>query len=728
MSKDHQNLEQNEREGSVPADAGESQNTAAPGAGVSGGEPVSDGESVSEGESVSDGEAVSEGQEVSGSGDEADGMDVSDGIEMEDGFEADEEDAAAAEDEESPVFRDQKSKRREAPDKAFEAQSGKGRSRRRKKGHKGLFLSLGVLVFLIGGAFIAYGVKAQDYRDRFFPKTVINGVMAQGMTAEEVKEQIASGIDGYTLTIRERDGSFEVLSKEDIGLHSVFDGTLEQILEEQDPYHWGKAYFKPVEYTISAMVAHEDEKLDAAMDRLNCFQESQVVKPADARLSEYVSGQGYSVIPEVEGNELNRDMVREAIITAVTSLQPEISLDELGCYLEPGIRGDDPGLITLRDNLNRYANTTVTYQFGSRQEVLEGSTIVQWLTVNEDNTVSLNGARVSEFVSGLASKYNTAYTTRSFRTSYDGRTVKVSGPYGWRIDQGAEVEALTKLLKDGTSETREPIYSQKAAQHDGSDYGDTYAEVNLTAQRLFFYKDGKKVLESDFVSGNVQKDYTTPPGLFGLTYKERDAVLKGEDYRTPVDFWMPFNGGIGFHDATWRSSFGGSIYKTNGSHGCVNMPYEKAKELYSYVYTNVPVICYNLEGTERSSSSAAEEKPAETTAAPSEPASSAAETTAAPTTAAPSEPASSAAETTAAAPEETAAPAEIVPVQPETTAAAETTKAPDPGPAAGPSVSETTAGSEAGSGGEAGPDAGSAQEFGPGTVPTTAAPVITPGM
>lgn len=74
--------------------------------------------------------------------------------------------------------------------------------------------------------------------------------------------------------------------------------------------------------------------------------------------------------------------------------------------------------------------------------------------------------------------------------------------------------------------------------------------MNLTAQHLFFYKDGELILESDFVSGNTSRGYTTPPGIFGLTYKQRDAVLKGENYRSPVKFWMPFNGGIGFHDAS----------------------------------------------------------------------------------------------------------------------------------------------------------------------------------
>lgn len=102
------------------------------------------------------------------------------------------------------------------------------------------------------------------------------------------------------------------------------------------------------------------------------------------------------------------------------------------------------------------------------------------------------------------------------------------------------------------------------------------------------------------MTGNVSKNYTTPPGLYSLTYKQRDRILRGQkkadgkyEYETPVLYWMPFNGGIGFHDANWRSKFGGAIYQTSGSHGCVNLPPAKAAALYDLVYTGIPVICYN---------------------------------------------------------------------------------------------------------------------------------------
>ena len=219
-------------------------------------------------------------------------------------------------------------------------------------------------------------------------------------------------------------------------------------------------------------------------------------------------------------------------------------------------------------------------------------------------------------------------------------------------------------------------------------------------------------MESDFVSGDVKKNYTTPPGIFGLTYKQRDAVLRGEGYASPVDFWMPFNGGIGFHDATWRSSFGGTIYKTNGSHGCINMPYDAAKKLYDYVYTNVPVICYNLEGTENTqqSSSKPETAPSvpETAASVPETAPSVPETTASVPETAPSMP-----ETTASVPETAPSVPETTPSVSETTSAVQETENPKD-PVVIPVESETSAESSAASG-EA------SEERGPGTVATTAA-------
>ena len=157
---------------------------------------------------------------------------------------------------------------------------------------------------------------------------------------------------------------------------------------------------------------------------------------------------------------------------------------------------------------------------------------------------------------------------------------------------------LTELLLNGEQLTREPAYFQIAQQYGTDDIGDTYVEVNLTAQHLFFYKEGSLVLETDYVSGNLSKEYGTPTGTYPVQYKENDATLVGEDYATPVKYWMPFNANIGFHDAPWRKAFGKDFYLTKGSHGCINMPPAKAKKMFENIKRGVAVVVYELVGTE----------------------------------------------------------------------------------------------------------------------------------
>lgn len=449
---------------------------------------------------------------------------------------------------------------------------------------------------LLFGTGSFYFVKARYYEERFFPNAAVNGIEVEGLTPKEAAIRISQELSEYELAVISRGGR-ERIKGEDIGLKAETAEDLKEIVKQQNPYAWGKGWVFPQTYTIPAAAVFEEELLQEAIKNLTCFKPEYQTEPEDARISPYIPQKGYEIIPEVQGKKLDEEKAEKIIRDAVLAKETQIDLVEAGCYLKPEIAAEDEKLNELCAEKNRLVQTVVTYQFGDRQEILDGDTLHQWIETGEDGSVFFRPEDVAGYVSDLASKYNTAYTSRYFQTSY-GPTVKVSGSYGWKINETEEAAQLMRILEEGDSQTREPVYEQKAASYNGNDYGDTYAEVNLTAQHMFFYQDGKKVLESDFVSGNVRKNYTTPPGIFGLTYKQQDAVLKGEGYASPVDFWMPFNGGIGFHDASWRSSFGGSIYKTNGSHGCINMPYDKAKDLYERVYTNVPVICYNLEGTQ----------------------------------------------------------------------------------------------------------------------------------
>ena len=581
-----------------------------------------------------------------------------------------------------------------------EVKKERGQSRGRKKGSQSWLPALaGAAVVLLVGGTGFYIYSAQAYRTVYFPNTTINGLDVSGRSVSEAEEMISASVDSYKLELVTRTGQ-EAIAGEAIGLHTAFNGGMEELLKAQNPYQWIFHMASDHEYTVETMIAYDEEKLEQAVENLKCMDASSAVSPEDAHLSDYIPGTGYEIVPETEGTVLDEGMVMEAIVRGVENLTPSLNLDELGCYEKPAVTSQEEALIRERDARNRYVNLTVTYTFGEQTQILDGSQICQWLSWDGEN-IQVDETAVADFVSGLAKEHNTAYTTRNFVTSYK-KTVPVSGSYGWRINQSQETAELMAVLAAGESTTREPVYSQTAASHKAPDYGNSYVEVNLTAQHLFLYKDGEKILESDFVSGNVSKNYTTPPGLFGLTYKQKDAVLRGEGYASPVKFWMPFNGGIGFHDASWRSTFGGTIYKTNGSHGCVNMPYEAAKTLYENIYAGFPVICYNLEGTESKQTTNASGKPQGGSG----------------TTAAPAQTAPSAAETAAATPAETQ-PAQVQPVtepaasqpEPETTAAGPGGK--------GPGVSQTEGSSASVGPGVTQPESESASG-GPGVSQTSA--------
>lgn len=213
--------------------------------------------------------------------------------------------------------------------------------------------------------------------------------------------------------------------------------------------------------------------------------------------------------------------------------------------------------------------------------------------------ITFNEDAVKQYIQDLASKYNTYQKQRTF-VSGNGNTVNVEGgSYGWIIDKDTEYEALINSIKSKEVVTKEPAYSQKAASHGSVDWGTTYVEVDLTNQQMWLFVNGAVVVSGPIVTGKPSAGDATPQGVYSIRYCQKDAVLRGPkqedgtyEWESPVSFWMPFNGGIGLHDAPWQAAFGGSRYLTHGSHGCVNLQYSVAQTVYNNVQAGTPVICH----------------------------------------------------------------------------------------------------------------------------------------
>lgn len=467
-------------------------------------------------------------------------------------------------------------------------------------GRKTVKRALGCAAALLMSVLVLdFSAFAED-TTRFVPGTSVNGVSISGLTAEEAKAKLEGyyGSD-YKLTIKERGGKTEEIKGAEIGLKAAVPDSLPAILEEQNQKGRSSGPAVDNTHTMTIPTSFSEADLKERVRGLSCVSGGDVVETKNAHISAYQEGVPFTIVPQVQGNSVSLEKTVEAVKNAVSSGADEISLEEKGCYDTVTVTSQDESLKKLLETMNQYKDMSVSYVFGEEKETLAGETICTWLTGSENGRVTVDREQAAAYVKSLADKYDTVSVARPFKTA-DGRVVNLNGTYGWKINQAAETDALVEIIQSGQTQDREPVYAQAARARTGGDWGSTYAEVDLTGQHVYLYENGEQVWDAPCVTGDIAKGHTTPEGIFSLAYKETDRVLRGAkqadgtyEYESHVDYWMPFNGGIGFHDASWRNKFGGTIYQYAGSHGCINLPVEKAKILYDKLAAGVPVICYN---------------------------------------------------------------------------------------------------------------------------------------
>ncbi len=461
------------------------------------------------------------------------------------------------------------------------------------KGKKQLWVKLGLaaIVSLLVLTVITYIGISLYFEDHYYYNTIIGGEDFSYKTPIEAEGILYTKMDSYSLEISGREDVSDKILPEEINMKFLLDDTLIRIKKEQKPELWFLCFFKEYNYTFPWAVKYDEDALENKIKELAFFQAKNIRKAKDAYLTYSEEEKEYVIVGADAGTEVVKSKVKETLKDALDALELKVDLEENGCYKTAKVEEDNEELVEVKDRANKYVNSKVIYDWNGNEVVVDADIIHNWIII-DDNQVSLDEEAIKDFVAEQAKKYDTYGKNRIFHTT-DGREVELkSGAYGWKTDKNTEGDELIKKKKKGETIEKRPEYSFTAAQPGDRDIGDTYVEIDLGSQHLYLYVDGKMILESDFVSGNMARGWTTPAGVFGLTYKTRNAVLRGSNYETPVSYWMPFNGNIGMHDATWRSSFGGEIYLTNGSHGCINLPFENAKIIYEYVYTGFPVVCY----------------------------------------------------------------------------------------------------------------------------------------
>lgn len=473
----------------------------------------------------------------------------------------------------------------------------------KRKKHKGLKITGLAAAMAVVVAGCAYAGMTYYYSDRFFEGTWINGIDCSGKTAYEVETALADKVQDYSIQVSSRNQEPQMITGEQINYQYLSTGETLQLLKNQKPYEWIKGFYEQKSYTVAENVAYDKTLLQQQVTALNCAKTENQTAPENAYVA--FKDNQFQIVPETEGTQLNVKQAYRILNQAVADTQASIDFGTApDAYVSAEVTQNDPELQSALEACNNYTKASITYTFGEQTATLDGNTIKDWLQFDEKGQLLMDDntfhQHIADYVAQLAATYNTVGTEREFHTT-SGRTVYVySSVYGWAINQAAEAAQLAQEIQSGTQTTREPIYEQTANSHGLNDLGNTYIEVDLSNQHMYYYQSGSLIFDSEFVSGNMSySDRQTHAGIFTLYSKTSPSVLRGDkkpdgtyEYEEPVDYWMPFDGGIGFHDAPWRDAFGGDIYLTNGSHGCINLPPENAAVLYSIIDYNVPIVCF----------------------------------------------------------------------------------------------------------------------------------------
>jgi hypothetical protein len=321
-----------------------------------------------------------------------------------------------------------------------------------------------------------------------------------------------------------------------------------------------------------------------------CFTKIPFVRPKNATYK-FENG-SFKPIEASVGNQLDTAKLNEAIFRGIKEGKDELSIDRAGFYKKPSYNlahaKTQQGLAALKKSLA----AKITLEFKSKDVVIDKSTFGPWLTLDSMMRVNFISSKSVSFVQDLANKYDEIIPSVTITSSAGGQKTIRGGDIGTRLNIFKEVSKILENVRNADVVSREPIYAMKGLPPGVFDSNKTYVEISIADQKLWYYKNGSLVIESAVVTGCPKLGHATPGGAYYVKYMQTNATLEGPGYSAHVRYWMPFNNGVGLHDAQWRKKFGEAIYLADGSHGCINLPLSTAQTIYQAISSGTIVLVY----------------------------------------------------------------------------------------------------------------------------------------
>ena len=466
---------------------------------------------------------------------------------------------------------------------------------------------LRIFVGLIVGCLVFAGIMCVIldfyYRDSFPVNTWINGVYCTGKTLEEINSQLAEQTTESQIVISYLvDGEVTevVIPGEVLSVKADYSSVLQKYLHKETGVKWVKQITNAVDIKMKpSSYQWDEEQLRSCFDNLD-FVQLELTQPKHNSLT-YNQENGY-VFQNGNLKRLNLEKAYSYIENSLSMGRLYINLEVGGCYEELEENASDQKLQNVWEKIEKYSNEyDFCFDMGAEQ-ISPGVRLHDFLVkgqdglpiLDEDDKFIIDEETVCLWVENVLGRYNTVDTVCQFQTTR-GDVVEVPYvTYGTKIDIEREKAYVMDVLS-GTiraEEKRIPVYLQEGYTRGANDIGDTYVEVDMTKQHLYCYVDGKIAFETDIVTGDVSKKRETPEGINYIHNKARNITLSGPGYNSFVRYWMKVYRGVGIHDASWRKKFGEEIYKTNGSHGCINCPSDAMPVIYDLIEDGTPVITF----------------------------------------------------------------------------------------------------------------------------------------
>lgn len=474
-----------------------------------------------------------------------------------------------------------------------------------KKGFKKWILPVDLLLLILLAA--GYFVISSQYSNRFIPGTRINGVDVSGLYEDQAQAAVASTLNGYSLNLKFSDGTKEAIKGNEIGVAMLPSEDIPTLLHEQNRFAWFTSLFGSEHLsTIETSIAFDRGLLQTKVISLPEMQKSVQYSPHDACLA-FDENQRLVIIPEEEGNEIDTDKLLEAAGAAIETGETELVLTEVdGIYQYPKHYAEDEDLNECMETVNKFLDTkiTVTMSDGT-DKVLDDTVLRPYLALGTDGLYTITDEIIEQcaddFVTEMAEEDDSYGMFRPFKTSRLGIIhIEAKEEHGHIMNQELMKKLIADDLRGCFSANHQLAYTQYIDHMDPM-LGGTYVEIDIYGQHVYYYKDGELDFDTPCVTGTEGTSRATPSGIYNVERKIYDTYLEGpprEDgtpsYRSHVDYFMGFYHGYGMHDATWRSKsqFGTDRYTYDGSHGCVNLPYDSARYLYKNVEKGTPVIVF----------------------------------------------------------------------------------------------------------------------------------------